>query len=733
MIYLIDDKKLRQENDYGWNLQKLKKYEHIIQPIYDLKELSKRRKEIFRDNNIILYHESFLDHTNLKLEASVKRSDLDEFSSKQKNWLAFFSGSKNSRNIENNVAHLPVSTLYQNLETFIQKYLQGDLQLNYLLFGENPDVEQELVGKLESSLHLTEEEPSAKIVSSKILFFRPAKLNISNPIENAKETVLFNDVSDEKLSQKIVKELTEEKYDIIFLPLCFGPTLSDYNGLRLATHIRCTNTPNKVSSIFIYSPINIEELIKNQYFDILKTKNVEIVDFKKKAFEIAANKKRPAITNGELPNELKKIKLEPPKNYEDNHSIANEWAIYRWSSALKANDDDIEIITDKVQHHLYFKFLKTIYPVKDLFTIPEANLKIKPSLSPKILYIDDEANKGWYEIFCKIFYDENRLEFHYLDDELNFLTREEIIEKSLATIGDKNIDIVLLDFRLHPDDFRAKSIEEVTGLKLLKAIKASNPGIQVIIFSATNKIWNLQALEKAGSDGFLIKESPENSIDPEFTSGAINGMIEILTKRAELIFLKQFYENYRILEKELLPRKEYKKVPNPLPKEFVDEVLKWFKLSIDILKNGNTNDSKKTSSFLFMFSVLENLANRVINVDNPIKTENGKKGRKVYKFEYRGTDKSLKFFTEDKNRPGYYRKTNSILKCGRNIPWHLKILNTIDHITNETLTEEELSNIVKKRNDFIHSNTTTGEKFIIVNDDLIWLHQVIYNGLKNVI
>lgn len=48
-------------------------------------------------------------------------------------------------------------------------------------------------------------------------------------------------------------------------------------------------------------------------------------------------------------------------------------------------------------------------------------------------------------------------------------------------------------------------------------IKKINPGIQVIIFSATNKVWNLQALQEAGADGFIIKESPENSIDPNFT------------------------------------------------------------------------------------------------------------------------------------------------------------------------------------------------------------------------
>ena len=99
-------------------------------------------------------------------------------------------------------------------------------------------------------------------------------------------------------------------------------------------------------------------IIGNKYFDILKTKNIELVDFKKKALELAANKKRPALIKEELPKEIRKLKLDPPKNYEDSHSIANEWAIYRWASAIKANDEAIEKITNKVQDQLYFKYLQ---------------------------------------------------------------------------------------------------------------------------------------------------------------------------------------------------------------------------------------------------------------------------------------------------------------------------------------------------------------------------------------
>lgn len=53
------------------------------------------------------------------------------------------------------------------------------------------------------------------------------------------------------------------------------------------------------------------------------------------------------------------------------------------------------------------------------------------------------------------------------------------------------------------------SPNEFSGMKILKAIKAANQGIQVIMFTASNKAWNMKALLDAGADGYYIKESPE--------------------------------------------------------------------------------------------------------------------------------------------------------------------------------------------------------------------------------
>jgi len=266
-----------------------------------------------------------------------------------------------------------------------------------------------------------------------------------------------------------------------------------------------------------------------------------------------------------------------------------------------------------------------------------------------MLYVDDDAEKGWHEILIKILSDINSIEyFDYLGDEIKKISKEEIIQKTLNKVHQDDIDIVILDFRLHPDDFINKDIEEITGFKLLKGIKSINPGIQVIFFSATSKIWNFQALELAGANGFIVKESPIHT-SASFTANSIKGFVRTVESCCHIIFLKQFFKCQFEVESELTPRKK-KTNDKPLPKYFVDETIKWLRLSNVILTTGDLSETKITTSFLFKFSVLENLTNRIIDVDNPILIKKNEHGIKRYHFQFRTTNKLLCNFREDKKQ-----------------------------------------------------------------------------------
>jgi CheY-like chemotaxis protein len=218
---------------------------------------------------------------------------------------------------------------------------------------------------------------------------------------------------------------------------------------------------------------------------------------------------------------------------------------------MGANDDAIVKVESNLENNLYFKYLKSIHPISDFDTLDNDELRLESESNPTVLYIDDEADKGWKEIFEKIFIDKNDIDFLPFGNEFVEKSKNEIIDFSIKQVTDEDVDLVILDFRLHKEDFCEIPIKEVTGFKILEKIKEFNKGIQVIIFSATNKIWNLKALEEAGADGFILKESPKNINSSDFTRHSILNMIQSLEKRLKMTFLKDVYKHFEKIKKHL--------------------------------------------------------------------------------------------------------------------------------------------------------------------------------------
>jgi hypothetical protein len=320
-----------------------------------------------------MYHESFLDKTNIANEAAERRSMLDSFAKNKNSYLVLFSGSKNTRDLEANIASLPVSVLYNNLEIFLQKYSASEINLELLLFGENPKIEKELSDRIDAALAQTTDEQT-NVAKGNNLLIRPPRKYISTPLNNGVEKIIFNkDASDERISEKINVWLNEGVYDNIFIPLCFGNTLSDYNGLRLACHIRCTPSKNQTTRIFIYGVVCADYLLHHDYFNILKTKSTSLISFSKKAIREAALKPQEHFSKEELPGELAKLKLEVPQNYYDNHAVANEWGLYQMARNANIDIKEIEEFDVEKINSLYFKWLIAKNRLNE--PIPEEQMK----------------------------------------------------------------------------------------------------------------------------------------------------------------------------------------------------------------------------------------------------------------------------------------------------------------------------------------------------------------------
>ena len=727
MIYLIDDKKERQENDYNWSFDRLNNYKDILKPIYNLNELQENRIQFFRGAKVILYHESFVDKSILSDEASQKRKELTEYAQKEGKHLVYFSGGSDTRQLEGNVAYISDATLYQNLEFFLKAYQNNNINLEYLVYGSDPKLEQKLKDRQLELIKEIENEEIKEIKGIHNLFLRPLDDFISNPILNSDIETLW-EASDEYLNKFIKGKLQEKQYDNIFIPLCFGDTLSDFNGFKLAIYIRCSKILNQFTNVFIYGFVRFSFLINHRYFNVLKTKNVKLIGFSKEDIYNAVSSKKDKLTSIELPKEISKIKLPPPKDYYDNHSIANEWAIHRWSKTINVSDDRIEIIENKIEENLYFKYLKAVYPINKTNVISDDKLRINYSGEPKVLYIDDEVEKGWGEIFADLFEDKNNIYLDWLIEDFKNITQDKLIDNAIKKIVRDDIDLVLLDFRLLPRDFSEVNIKEITGVKLLRRIKKLNPGIQVIIFSATNKVWNLQKLQEFGADFFILKEAPDNSIVADFTKISVQKMLLAINECFERSFLKEFYIKIEELKADLLPRKNFKRVANPLDANFVDEVLKWLELSCQLI-SININKASNTSAFLLLFSVLENLSNQIVSTQ-PIKINN--RSEKHFEFEFSRLSQRLSEFKCDKET-GFYTKTNHYLKTSSpSIPWAQKILNTLDYLNSCLEIELNLNEVIGKRNDIIHANSTLHGKLEVSNLEIISLFNTVYKGLKKI-
>ena len=704
MIYLIEDKTSRR-NDYGWTNEKISTKSDIITVIENAAELIKMMPEILMDGNVVLFHESFS-----RIETNDKVKKINDFISQIVNTgnihIAFFSGSNSQRIADGVSCSLNVDILYKNLDVFIEYYRQGTIDFNYLLFGEDPKLEARLLQLIQKVNNDNIETP--KIESdNKILFLLTSEESIQVPISNATiKNDCDYDCSDMDLT-KLVEEQSTYPYDAIYIPLCMGETLSDYLGLRLAMFFKLSDTANKYAHIFIYGVVNSSMLLKNECVEVLRMPGVNYVLADASSL-IKSTQLIRKITKEEYRLGLKSIHLNVPTNIGDNHSIANKWAISRWALALDDSDDAIEKNNDDIYSSLYFRYLSALYPPKEVTRLDkddllickdEKNVENIPNLN--ILYVDDEADEGWYELLCNIIYDVNKIqEFDYVGSQIKSMSEVEIINHVMNKVKSSNVNVVILDLRLHPSDFDNANIKDITGYKLLKEIKHYNRGIQVLMFSATNKIWNLQAMQKAEVDGFIMKEAPEVSYGEDTTTQSIYQLVNTLSECSRHTYKYVIWETIQE-EKEYINKLRRK---NKINLEYAKAVEVLLTMTEDALFSKDLQYAYATA-FMNLFRIIEATANEWI--DPNVEIKNTEAGGVLSYFKLRRDDSQLLKFSSKEFQAKPTEKLEYD-KVNPSLPYFQKICNTL-HVVGAY--NQDAYNIVTKRNNFTHPN-------LIENDEI---------------
>lgn len=188
----------------------------------------------------------------------------------------------------------------------------------------------------------------------------------------------------------------------------------------------------------------------------------------------------------------------------NGHDVANYYGAYRLAELICKES------LIKTPKNLYFHYLlsRTVKP-------DNSNIKRLPKSFDKlrVLVVDDQIEEGWSTVLNEIFKKGIEPRKKWTVD----------IEKG---IKDGLFDLVLLDFRLEDGS-------GLNGLARLRQIKGEfekdengnvvlvkeglNPVLPVIMFTASNKAWNMDKLYEAGADGYYVKEHPDTANDSEFS------------------------------------------------------------------------------------------------------------------------------------------------------------------------------------------------------------------------
>ena len=166
---------------------------------------------------------------------------------------------------------------------------------------------------------------------------------------------------------------------------------------------------------------------------------------------------------------------------------------------------------------------------------------------------------------------------------------------------------------LRPDDF--------SGMKILKAIKEQNKGNQVIMFTASNKAWNMKALLDAGADGYYIKESPEYTFPASYSDSNARELCTSITQCLDNGYLRNVYLKVKKI-KELIQDSQ-------CFSNRTDELLGSIDIAYDLLAKSNAKQEYKAYSYLQLFLVIEEF------VKNPAVFDTSEDGLYLYNGEQR--------------------------------------------------------------------------------------------------
>ncbi len=390
-------------------------------------------------------------------------------------------------------------------------------------------------------------------------------------------------------------------------------------GLLLALHIRLNyelSLEKRLIPIIFISNFTIENLIKKNQFD--KDNNPQNLIFTKgvyfSSYDIEDINQTIRVSES-CPEEeystsiLDKLNIKRKATF-GGHDIANAWGCFKLAQVTNFDSQIFQL--DSISIHLKQLFAKYLICKNETFT-SEKRVDLNPikCTGKKILFIDDKADEGWGKLMKHIFKGANN-DFVYIDsskykaDDLHksFKDFNGFYEECQTQIG-KDWDLIIIDLRLNPEtediDNNLILPTEFSGYKLIGEFLQNNRGYQIIVMTASNKIWNINAALERGAYSYFIKESPEFNYPLSETKKLLDQFKSDVTQCFSQSYLREIWSLWI----------DAKKLTTNQDNNFIAESSTALEMAWEQIKSGYLD-----FGFLTLYQSLESYANKIFYYDN---------------------------------------------------------------------------------------------------------------------
>lgn len=157
---------------------------------------------------------------------------------------------------------------------------------------------------------------------------------------------------------------------------------------------------------------------------------------------------------------------------------------------------------------------------EDIFNIHCVIQKLKET-SPRILYIDDQADEGWATVFQLMIYGIQAPDNFSVINPGNS-TIDELIDRCFINIKRDKPDLIILDLRLYGEKGIVADYENLSGIKVLKALKNGDcvniaVTCPILVVTASDKAVVHNLLYSYRADASWIKEGLDSHFSLEDT------------------------------------------------------------------------------------------------------------------------------------------------------------------------------------------------------------------------